>query len=410
MVPESSTDKASSQGNGLQPNHGASSSSSAAGVGVGVGTSSINPPSSADEYMHQLMMSSNPSLMSQHHGNQNQMLYQNSLLDVASMMNPLQILPSVCATPQANVNVSGTINGSINGNINSNINSNINGNINNMNVHAPTAPPNSNPRSLQQAPPNAMPNNIHLNQQQPQPPPPVGFPNISNQSPATTLGGVRIPPVPLNASTAQQVQIAAAAAAAEAAPPKGYHGPIPGGIRKRDTSQMMEINDATKSPTAKRGKRNSTSTELTEEEKKQLNRDRNRQHARSTRLRKKAYVNKLKELVDGLHAERSEEASKRRVAVQHLAEVQNTRRKVISQFLQLHVNYDSDHRKWETILEEGFFLKQPQTPFRSFRNVEIEQSREKVSSIQYMNLLYNSVLPKLIDTPVKSNLYMHLIL
>ena len=113
-------------------------------------------------------------------------------------------------------------------------------------------------------------------------------------------------------------------------------------------------------------------------EKKQLNRDRNRQHARSTRLRKKAYVNKLKELVDGLHAERSEEARKRRVAVQHLAEIQGTRRKIISKFLQFHSGYEFDPRKWEMILEDGFFLKQPLTPFRSFRTLEIEQSIEKV--------------------------------
>ena len=50
-----------------------------------------------------------------------------------------------------------------------------------------------------------------------------------------------------------------------------------------------------KPPPAKQGKRSTSNIKMTDEEKKQLNRDRNRQHARSIRLHKKAYVNKLKE-------------------------------------------------------------------------------------------------------------------
>lgn len=52
------------------------------------------------------------------------------------------------------------------------------------------------------------------------------------------------------------------------------------------------------------------------------------EHAKSTRLRKKAYIQKLKELVEGLHGERTEEVRQRRVAVLHLAEEQNVRRAV----------------------------------------------------------------------------------
>jgi hypothetical protein len=94
-------------------------------------------------------------------------------------------------------------------------------------------------------------------------------------------------------------------------------------------------------------------------------------------------VNKLKELVDGLHAERSEEARKRRVAVQHLAEVQRVRREVIKTFLKFHASYEPDRRKWSPILEDTFFLKQPVTPYRSFRKVEIENTRDRVSEEKY---------------------------
>lgn len=121
----------------------------------------------------------------------------------------------------------------------------------------------------------------------------------------------------------------------------------------------------------KRGR--SSRTDLTPEEKAKQNRDRNREHARSTRLRKKAYVQKLKELVECLHAERTEEVRQRRVAVQHLAEKQNVRRSVVRNFLRFHTSYETDSRKWATLLEDDFWLKQPVTPYRSFRRSEIEQ-------------------------------------
>ncbi|CAB9524220.1 expressed unknown protein [Seminavis robusta] len=125
-------------------------------------------------------------------------------------------------------------------------------------------------------------------------------------------------------------------------------------------------------------------TDLTPEERAKQNRDRNREHARSTRLRKKAYVQKLKELVEGLHAERTEEVRQRRVAIQHLAEMQNVRRGVVRTFLRFHSNYETDPRKWETLLEDNFWLKQPVTPYRSFRRTEIEQDCRISRGVQGM--------------------------
>ncbi|KAL9184578.1 hypothetical protein ACHAXT_012548 [Thalassiosira profunda] len=123
---------------------------------------------------------------------------------------------------------------------------------------------------------------------------------------------------------------------------------------------------------------------LTAEEKRQTSRDRNREHARCTRLRKKAYVNKLKELVDGLHAERNEDARQRRVAVRHLAEVQELRRKVVRTFLGYHARYERDVGKWSTILETDFWLKQPVTPYRSFRRCEIQKGSRILKGVDAM--------------------------
>jgi hypothetical protein len=122
----------------------------------------------------------------------------------------------------------------------------------------------------------------------------------------------------------------------------------------------------------------SSDEKSTKTDRAKLNRDRNREHARSTRERKKAYVQKLRELVEQLHAERNEEQRKRRVAVQHLAEIHRVRCDVVQTFLQYHAggrNALADVRKWSTILEDDFWLKQPVTPYRSFHRAEIEKVR-----------------------------------
>lgn len=178
--------------------------------------------------------------------------------------------------------------------------------------------------------------------------------NLKTQQ-GSTLGGIPIPDLPPHSTTAMQVQVAAAAAAAAAAPLRNTYG------------GNNELSDGSNS--ASRARRSN----LSASDKAKQNRDRNREHARSTRLRKKAYVQKLKELVDGLHAERTEEVRKRRVAVQHLAEVQSVRRTVVRTFLRFHSKCESDPRKWMTLFEDNFWLKQPVTPYRSFRRTEIEQ-------------------------------------
>jgi len=238
-------------------------------------------------------------------------------------------------------------------------------------------------------PMHSNPNHMYQQQQHPQ--------HSQQKQQTTTLGGIPIPPLPPNSTTAMQVQIAAAAAAAAAVPPKGNHAPM--GISDLDLLDPCafdnhppchQITSSSGGDMAKQAggmngkarptKRGANNTDLTPEEKKKLNRDRNRQHARSTRLRKKAYIEKLKQLVDGLHAERSEQDRKRRVEVQHLAEVHKVRRGVICKFLRFHAGGGGgleDEGVWGSLVEEDFFLKQPVTPYRSFRCGEIEMSSER---------------------------------
>jgi len=197
--------------------------------------------------------------------------------------------------------------------------------------------------------------------------------NFNAHAPHSSIHGVQIPPVPHNSTSAMHAEAAASAAAMAAAPPKFIPNSIQGDTT--DDSDLSNLRRGTK--------RSAQAIQLSTEDKKKQNRERNREHAKSTRLRKKAYVNKLKELVEGLHAERSEEGRKRRAAVQHLADAQRVRRAVIKDFLQCHSRYESDPRKWSTILEDSFILWQPVTPYRSFRKSEIENTKDRVSELGF---------------------------
>ena len=132
---------------------------------------------------------------------------------------------------------------------------------------------------------------------------------------------------------------------------------------------------------ATKSRKSSAAPPLTQQERAQHNRDRNRAHARSTRLRKKAYVQQLKELVEGLHAERTEDVRRRRVAVQQLADAQGVRRTVVRQFLRYLCCASTDERAWRTVVDENdFWLRQPVTPYRSFRRWEMDRVSEMLAS------------------------------
>jgi len=107
-------------------------------------------------------------------------------------------------------------------------------------------------------------------------------------------------------------------------------------------------------------------------QKAKITRERNREHARSSRMRKKEYVTQLTALVQELHTQLAEEGRKRRLATQQLAEMQSTRCSVVHAFLRFLTDYESDEEKWSSMLEDDFCLRQPLTPFRFFPQSEVE--------------------------------------
>lgn len=108
------------------------------------------------------------------------------------------------------------------------------------------------------------------------------------------------------------------------------------------------------------------------DEKTEKNRERNREHARSTRLRKKAYIQKLKDMANGLRAVQTKEIRERRISMQNIMNTQKVRRSVVQTFLDYHSGNERDPAKWNVLVETSFFMKCPVTPFRSIRASEVD--------------------------------------
>jgi hypothetical protein len=111
-------------------------------------------------------------------------------------------------------------------------------------------------------------------------------------------------------------------------------------------------------------------------EKAKANRDRNREHARNTRLRKKVYLEKLKATVDELCRERDTLVSERAGAANILVEMYNTRTEVLMSFFALRSANEKRRELWSSILDESSFTcVMPVTPYRSFPASEVQVSK-----------------------------------
>jgi len=135
-----------------------------------------------------------------------------------------------------------------------------------------------------------------------------------------------------------------------------------------------------------RGKQTDTSTildtstpidtsNMSADEKAKANRDRNREHARNTRLRKKAYLEKLKSTVDELCRERDTLVSERAGAATLLVEMHNIRTEVLMSFFALRSANEQRRELWGSILDESFACVMPVTPYRSFLASEVQVSK-----------------------------------
>jgi len=123
---------------------------------------------------------------------------------------------------------------------------------------------------------------------------------------------------------------------------------------------------------------------LTPDERARQNRDRNREHARNTRLRKKAYVEELKRTLMELVAQRDATDFEKRQAAQRELEQREVRFRVIEELLKLRGTNEPNSKRWSAILEDGFHLTLPITSFRKMavhEEVDGEQVITGVSNV-----------------------------
>mmetsp|Transcript_38868 Transcript_38868/g.83728 ORF Transcript_38868/g.83728 Transcript_38868/m.83728 type:complete len:724 (+) Transcript_38868:671-2842(+) len=125
--------------------------------------------------------------------------------------------------------------------------------------------------------------------------------------------------------------------------------------------------------------RNARRATLTQEERAKQNRDRNREHARNTRLRKKAYVEELKRTLTELVAQRDAADLEKRHEAQRNREQREVRFRVMEEFLKLRGRNEPNAARWVAILEDGFIFTLPRTAFR--RMVDSEKSANDVNGV-----------------------------
>mmetsp|Transcript_7349 Transcript_7349/g.17923 ORF Transcript_7349/g.17923 Transcript_7349/m.17923 type:complete len:698 (-) Transcript_7349:753-2846(-) len=124
---------------------------------------------------------------------------------------------------------------------------------------------------------------------------------------------------------------------------------------------------------------------LTPDERARQNRDRNREHARNTRLRKKAYVEELKATLSALVSQRDAAELEKRHASQRELEQREVRFRVLEEFLKLRGRNEANAVRWAAILDEKFTLTLPVTKFR-------EMIHSNDSSHRNTNALHEQVL------------------
>lgn len=140
--------------------------------------------------------------------------------------------------------------------------------------------------------------------------------------------------------------------------------------------QGINNEDSSQAPASKKRKH------LNPDEKLEQSRNRNREHAKNTRLRKKAYVIKLQALVDKMRNQKDSETSERRALGKRIYDMQLARKSALGVFLTYRGCNLRSYDKWAEILDDKFILKMPITPYRSFYKGDIVNNVRIVCGIE----------------------------
>ena len=138
---------------------------------------------------------------------------------------------------------------------------------------------------------------------------------------------------------------------------------------------------------------------LTPDERARQNRDRNREHARNTRLRKKAYVEELKRTLTELVSQRDAAEFEKRQSAQRELEQREVRFRVTEEFLKLRGRNETNFARWAAILEDGFSLTIPLTDYRktvkTATKSKFDQVLQGVSDVMSDSAMFSEYLQSL---------------
>ncbi|GMH75960.1 hypothetical protein TL16_g06923 [Triparma laevis f. inornata] len=119
---------------------------------------------------------------------------------------------------------------------------------------------------------------------------------------------------------------------------------------------------------------------LSAEDRAKQNRDRNREHARNTRLRKKAYVEELKRTLTEMVNQREAEYKNEIINKQRTEKAKEIRLQVLTAFMNFRGSNNQDPNAYACIIEPGFSMTIPQTPYRQFVKKESKSGEEAVGA------------------------------
>lgn len=109
--------------------------------------------------------------------------------------------------------------------------------------------------------------------------------------------------------------------------------------------------------------------------------EKNREHAKNTRMRKKTYIESLKDEVRVLSEGREKTENTQRFQLAQKAEQANNHKSTLSTFLAYRTSGEQNYGLWAELLDDDFTMVLPITPYRSFSPAEVCDGSRTVEGI-----------------------------
>lgn len=116
----------------------------------------------------------------------------------------------------------------------------------------------------------------------------------------------------------------------------------------------------------------------------QKTRSKNREHAKKTRIRKKNYIESLRETVKRYSEDNERLDRNNRITLSRLVEQTRVRKQVLQTMFYFRAIAETSVSKWSTILDENFVFIMPITPYRSFPPSQVMNGQRLVRGIDGM--------------------------